>query len=642
MRGNEYWDLAENDGLLLGQFNIDGWQVALAKSFKELSFCLNKFKKCESKDNYMAIGSAVQKANTVCNVIYHIPLFIDGCDESERKVLEENTSKKINTFMVKIRKDVEPYLNSLINKGGKESSWAKKELMYWRIFSPKISMALKIDNKVQSEENPFLVEKLDLYDFDMKVKYKKSAEKKGFKGFLIDARDNNLSSVMAWQSNESVREFIWDNMLEHVPKDKDIQKSIKARKNVACECGFDSYLSYVDQFSAGLKLKTVAQKARGEMAKMAKDYTSLKTNLCMRGMDNYDEYEIDFEKPWNEDYLIYNGYEGDSLDIDGSEFSLQRILDFIIPDLLGVGGWSVVGEIEKIGHGERCLYLYSIEKNEEKAYFYFAPYPHANHKDTDQTAAYATIIREKWNGAGQETPAITLVAQNFNLKNGYLTELTDLTYLAHEMGHILHFLSFEGKNFGEYNRMAQNLSELPSLVLEQIASQPETLAKWCGESDKYKKSSAYWQRRVRPDKASLLEYFEFLENIWMDSMAHSEYDKSLGDIQKNLYKKIKLPMILEKDPRVNINFDFTEIGCYSSTYFVGRVVSTQLIGEFSDKNIRHALSNLLDNVLTHTHDGVGYAWKRTYGESVKSTFDKGLGKVRNTHINRAREFYTEK
>ena len=641
---NPFWNMATRGGSLPERFDLTLWQEAWGKSVRNLQHAMDTFLRRTTWENYFLVGKAITHASILRETMVHIPLFLGGCSENEQKSQEHRAIEEMESILQMGKTRTQAFLERQMHEGDAEHKvMARREYHYWDGFSPQRAECMRIEHEMMTEEHSVVFPRLTELERvpAMKAKFRAKAREMGVAGYAINVRDHDVSMLMGIQDQEQVRKAMWSAVQQHSPTQEKVNETILARLQWAHDSGYDTFMQQINQRAGGLSFNTVSKHIKNQIASLAPAFEQLTENHLKIGMRKIHwEQSLDAAKlPWNEGYLLDQAESG-VLDLVGREFPLKRVLEHVIPDLLSVGGWRVVEKPKRVGRGKQALFLYRMTNGLRNGMMYFAPYPYQNIKDADPYQAYAAVLRERWVGPNQKhTTPIALVAQNLALRNGCLDDIEQLRYLAHEIGHVLHYLAFDGQTFDEFSRMPNNISEVPSLLLEQIADQPETLRTWANPKAKGAKRLSYWQCRRRPNMNSLMSYMPQLEEAYLDIRNNSS-DRPLDNkkVRQQFRKEVGLSPLHAKDNTAYKNFDFTEHAGMSSTYIIGQAMAYAMTGkEMSDLKIRNAMSFLLDHILVHNSDHrLPSKWEAAYGKSMHQMFEEGFERMGQEHLRRAK------
>lgn len=243
---------------------------------------------------------------------------------------------------------------------------------------------------------------------------------------------------------------------------------------------------------------------------------------------------------------------------------------------------------------------------------------------------------------------MALVAQNLDLNNECVTDLEQLRYLSHEIGHVLHFLALPGEEFDEYSLLAPSIGELPSVLLEHIIQDPNLLAKWSDpKGPSGAKKPQYWIRRLEKPCFEVFNSIFDMERAIIDYElgAKSRTNFSPSAMHRSLRSGMKLPKLHPEDRSVFLMFDPTDSAGMTSCYWAGYALSRKVLGKKIDHNmVRKQTQKLLD-VLCEPGPGRSKKWQILFGQSLLSITEAGaqelLGDCKKS-IARCRKRLTQK
>lgn len=643
MRPNLFHDL-HTDTELPATFNLRQWKTAWNGVVGYLREQANAFEENPSWETYEALGEGIARINILKETIIHVPLFLGGCDESVRKREEQAASTDAEQVLVAVKPAVMDFLESEAYGAGL-SQKIKEETVFWSSFSLYRAQCLQVYHEIQEEEPLIFTDKLQgLNDYPaLKRKTLNKAKEWGHVGHVLNARDCQSDFLMRLQGDEDTRKFLWKSLQRNAPTQGQVDKMLNLRHKIAQENNFTHYMGYLMRSSAGVTPKAVQKLFKNTLASVAPTHHVMTDALAVYGAQRtkWEGSVMDFHRPWNHQHLMLEG-ETAGLALSGKEFPLKRILNFIIPDLLSVGGWEMIDEKpQRLGRKKNVLYLYRLQREEHKALLYFAPHPYESYSDSDNFQAYAAILRERSVANEHERAPICLVAQNLDLEHGAVTDVQQLVYLAHEIGHVLHNFAYNNRAFETFSRIPHVLSEFPSVFFEAMAMCPTVLQRWTDpKAPASNRRLNYWERRVRPDKSSLVDFVYELESSWIDMEANCGPARNLRNIRDRLREDVGLPLLQRDDREVYTNFDFTENAGSTYSYLAGRALRRKILGKApSELKIRSEMRYLLDEVLEHTADlRIAQKWKTAYNSSVMSMMEDGMKQLAQDHLTRAKAF----
>ena len=639
MKNNDFWKLAARGGALPEQFHFAEWKNAWDHGLLGLSQRIEQFKKKPSWDNYGAIGQACNRANTLIQTLAYVPLFLPKMDEEQRKKAHGTATAEMEGVLNTARTCVNSFLRARSYKGDRaEQTKARREYLYWTGISPKRAECVKMEHELQRDGRPLHFSQLSgMNDMPaMKRKLRKKAQVLGWGGYAVDPTDADIGVIWKAQPREEVRREIWESAQEGPVARHEVQALLKARTEWAQDGGTRNYIEHLDRLNPGLSFYSVEKSLVQSLRRCASSEKALREARTKRGLQVsqwHPENPDDVHLPWNEGYLHWEGYYP-TLGLAGKEFPLSRVINVIIPDLLSMGGWNTIGEPQRVGRGKKCLYLYRVHKEGKMAMLYFAPYPGQDVKDSDSCQAYACVLRERWTNGTPTTP-VFLVAQNFDLQNGYLTDLDQLTFLCHEFGHALHFMAMKGETFDEYSRLYNHLAELPSTLFEYLTQDPELLQKWCNPKFKAGRKQSYWKNRTR--KLDLQDYVENTERAYLDLLVHRTHDSDLVAMHRKLRKLVGRDELHPQDKSAYTHFDRTEVAALFCTYGVAHALTKRLVpGAVTFRKVVSEMNFLIDTVMTGQSDFASL-WKKSYGVSLFDMYTQGVEELDKAHISSSRK-----
>ena len=642
MRANSFHTLHTNSELPL-TFNLRQWKSAWNSTVAYLQQTIEDFENDPTWETYDLLGEGIARANILKETIIHVPLFLGGCEESVRKREEHGAAMESEQLLVAVKPTVVAFLDCWSEERAVAQK-VKEERIFWSGFSLYRTQCLQVYHDIQEEEPLIFTDKLQgLNDYPaLKRKTLNKAKEMGHIGHVLNARDSQSDFLMRLQTDENTRKFLWNSLQRNAPTQQQVDKMLNLRHKIAEENNFTHYMNYVMRSSAGVTSKMVQRIFKRTLTEIAPAQRLLSDSIALYGAKRteWNGGIAEFHHPWNHNHLVMEG-ESVGLALSGKEFPLKRVLNFIVPDLLAVGGWEMVdAKPQRIGRKKNVLYLYRLQKGEQQALLYFAPHPYESYSDSENFQAYASIIRERRVGDEHARAPICLVAQNLDLDNGSVVDIQQLVYLAHEIGHVLHDFVYDNRAFETFSRIPHAVAELPSVFFEAMATCPTILQHWTDpKAPASNKRLEYWERRVRPHKSSLMDFASELEMGWIDMEANSGPARNLRNIRERLRDDVGLAPLRRDDREVYTHFDFTENAGATYSYTVGRALRRKILGvNPSEVKIRTEMRYLLDTVLEHTADlRIAQKWKKAYNNTMASMMEDGLQMLAKDHLSRAKK-----
>lgn len=629
MKDNSYWAVAANGGVLPDAFHLRDWQEAFSYGHAQLLRAVSNFSVKPSWNLYGKLGGAIQRASCLLNLIQYIAPALPGINEEDRKIAYLKGSNSLQNELYIIKQKVEAFLrHESLSRDAFSAKKATYEQKYWAGISVKRHACAAMEQKLEREGG--LVHFDDLSGIkaypSLNKKSRELAKQLGLQGYVLDPTDTDTVSILNEEKSGDLRKNLWMSMQSSLPiTPSETKKLIGLRGEMAKENGFGNYLGLISRFDRGLSFKTVEQQIVKSLSIYSADYKKARATETLFGAkqtkwDN--KKDGDIRSPWNQSYLAWK-FEEPTLGLSGQEFPLKRVLNVIVPDIMAMGGWTT-SSISKVGRGKRCLYMYRFCKDGKAAILYLAPYPPRNSLSSDSHQAYATLLRERFTGGKNTTPMV-FVASNLTLKKNALDDADQLSFLSHELAHVMHFFALEGKTFNEFDRIPANISELPSIMFERIASDCSLLQKWCNPAFKSGKKKDYWQRRK--SKTSVHNQIEELEKAYIDIRAHRTSDPLLQNLHQNLREKTGMVSLHQKDKSAFCLFDRTDTAGLYSCYFIARALTSSILNNSCGADtISRETNFLIDHILSF-NDKVEAKWKTAYGETMCSMFERGQKKL---------------
>jgi hypothetical protein len=339
-------------------------------------------------------------------------------------------------------------------------------------------------------------------------------------------------------------------------------------------------------------------------------------------------------RPWNNLLLSWQAAET-PLALPPRAFPAERVRRMVMTDLLGIGGWTVV-RADRVGRAPWSLWRYQLTRRTaagttERAWVVVAPEMPRVRKASDEAyAAYANMLRMR-RAARPGVKGIDPVAM-ISLPFAWSADrcvdnLQDMVNLAHEVGHVLHFLELPGRGAREFERMAGTLSEYPSVLMEQYALAPDVLRRWSNpKGHRAMRRLAYWRRRVT-DHNRLADFAREVEVGLVDLAMHGR-SHNPDAVVRRVRRDAGLRPLHHRDARGRAQFDFDILGGLAYCYAACRALAVQRVGLTpTGDQVRTAVRTYLERVAPGTpNPDFAEHWSACYGRSPDSDTEVALAK----------------
>lgn len=192
-----------------------------------------------------------------------------------------------------------------------------------------------------------------------------------------------------------------------------------------------------------------------------------------------------------------------------------------LPELLAIGGWQLRARPHVRGRGVRVVVQFQLHHPElgRRAEVWYSPF---NPRPAQQgfAGAFMQSIAAAWSLEGAAAPVLWL-AQNLSAPEQAFTRFVELDSLAHEVGHILHYLALPGATPMEDVSLPNDIIELPAHLLAAYVRDPRVLARWAAQSGPAKaRRPRHWLPYLKYGVEHALDTHDHLINGLTDYSAH--------------------------------------------------------------------------------------------------------------------------
>lgn len=300
-----------------------------------------------------------------------------------------------------------------------------------------------------------------------------------------------------------------------------------------------------------------------------------------------------------------------------------------LPELLALAHWTVVGAITKEGPEDRpVLRLRLRHATGRSAQLFYAPFDPslASHS---YAGAFVSLVRSVRSEEDAGKDQIIWLAQSLDATTRAFS-LGQLTYLSHEMGHVLHYLSLKG--FDDVTYVPEDVVELPSYLLQLYPRDPKVLQRWC-ESGRAPPGG--WKACLRWNAEDVFHHRMEAMGALLDIQAHRQ-DVDAAPLQ-GLYARIvdraRSPLVASDQPAHAVRA-FTwddEYAGLDGVHILGKALVHRLVplradGQTSAEDIAALYTDLLESVLQKATNADRWrrAWYQWLGERPHASATQGL------------------
>ena len=445
---------------------------------------------------------------------------------------------------------------------------------------------------------------------------RQSARDKGLNGVVVERSGTVIDSAIQTCVHREVREAIWKMRQEsYLCTDKASSRLFSARQEMAKKYGFDSYAEHELASRMHTNPKSLSKVLEKSMIKGADLYDQLLQFLENFGKKNA---MIDEIEEWDVGFLM-NSFSAQKVgEFPECEFPWIETLIKAVPELIGIVGWDVK-KFHIQGKGPQTMLHWEVIRNEESHHLWIAPFQVSDVKDLS-VQGDADFFR-----MGPDNTLHSIIHLYCNYENpGF--NLMALKTLAHEVGHVLHWLSMPSSAGTVGGPL--DLREVPSVLLEHYPLDPQVLKAWSTNSNR---SLAFWKKQASYDDLSAM-LMVFMQNFsgWLDLFVNIEPPVSLKKFVREIPEQFgfRTP---HKDSTAWMAYAmWLDHGAtdyiYHLSYAVNHRLHPSLGATPKAQRIAKEFKRLEEKVLSRSHlspSAVRTSWKELTGETILQSLKKG-------------------
>lgn len=641
MKDNPYWSMANSGCEVPLEFNEKQWRAAVAECVRRAEINRKQFIKNSDINTYNNMCANFECFDSLSMYLTAFVQVVGGTTEKKwnacRNYVAEETSKEASKVLPEVRK----FLKHMILSGSSaEKQWAEREFsVVYQAFKPAGSVVGNLEAELSKKEKDnaaVYFKKWPATAPDGEFKVDCTSDNGWF--FVMPTDNIKAPVILSSHRNEEVRRALWEEMQKSFTSDEYMQKFIDARNQGAKSVGLENYREVANGLQASLRGST----AGNIMIKAIKPYTDLVKKLddkvINKGIKKAEKTVSDNSSPWNIEHFKWEGAVN-GRNIDVGIMPMRRVINKVIPDLLAMGGWSVVGEPERSGRGARTIYKYRITDGQRPALLYFSGRRRLFLRPGDSYMGECAAIRTRRqiNGRKAVTPVIS-INLDMELNCNCIDEIEKIQYIAHEVGHAIHFLELPGTSSFEVTRMPIGLGEIPSLMMEEVVKDSKLLMGWANpRGPKKGKTSRYWETVIKDVERneSLSILMDRVEKSCFDSFSLGHDASELKKIRNKIRRNLDMPELHENDRGYAAIFDCTDAHCGNDyCYIVGEAISKTLIKVDGKQK---AVRRLFDILHCSADVDFNKTWAKTYGIGLTGTFKVGIKNLINEKVKLAKK-----
>lgn len=489
-----------------------------------------------------------------------------------------------------------------------------------------------------------------------------AARQRGWKDSWFVTADSDLGqAALTHLDDRNLRESIWRQRQAIKETAMSVSEVLRLRHEEAKHNGHEHYASFQVQARAIGQVRSVSALLHGFLEATRSSASKLDRRLNALAH----ELGLDQVNPWDRSWLMERLRERLRFSHEPAQsFALNTMIEVVIPELLAVGGWEVES-LTFTGEGRRRQWIYDLVKNpsstdgrpQRRAQFWFAPFNPRNYETPNQ-GGYEMNVRDRWRAVGSEDPSarytdqvpslhavdgrsatgmpLVVVVLGFKPSTRWLS-WTEVTWLVHEVGHVLHDLDLDPAFPNYTNNLSFDMIEFPSQLFERLTWDPQTLSRWASaspNSSPIARRPMFWRKWLTTD----MEYIEhvrlFALNALMDLTIHRQ-KVAVGEVvdPQAIYRRLSDRYGIqchEDDRNGYLRFIWEGYAASDYTYIFGQMLTRLVVPQRADGTVdgnalKQLYAEILEHVLSPGVSGAKFnrAWRSWYGESLRTSLERG-------------------
>lgn len=503
----------------------------------------------------------------------------------------------------------------------------------------------QIYENVQNEHTEYLAKNKDSLQFHFTQKPenfsveaikagKSKASEKNMKGLLFELGSPEFHHLYD-VDNAQIRKESW-LMAENTPLSiENIDSARKAREKMF-SCGENK------GFFETITAKNLIQNPDNLIKPLEQGLKSLnKSTLTLQKYAKSKAFkkgvriDEDFDTPWA--FYRYRDYAEKgrkvSSDLEGI-FPWRETSLKLISMLLKANGWTQLNKVETKGTGKWIQFSFLVEKNNKRFQIIYSPFRPKENGDS-YSAGTAEIIQSSWlNGEHDGRCGLMRLEFGFDYnKGGYELDMDDVTYIAHEMGHIIHYMETNHNHPKVFNFIPDDFLEIPSHMMELFVKDSKVLTQLASKSGPAKaKKERFWIRKLSLKNGDALH----LQNKILKSICDlklSSSDDSIIKIVKETYQQAGMCFYDElNDWKSFFLWEIGYAGCdYQQTFPYGLVrfliPMNQHEGTSSETVVaifQSMMNEVIANPKVMNAESIKKSWKKWCGFTFEQAYAHGI------------------
>lgn len=336
----------------------------------------------------------------------------------------------------------------------------------------------------------FTDEEVKVFPNAIKATMKEGQQTHRWKANWLPHNHADLYSAMSYLSNERTREVAWECMQFEFTNQDEFQAVMRQRRDQTR--AYPSFAHATMRDHVEPRPEMMEKLLHGMLRQLAPAYRQFWTAL--QEIADQKHGGVDAGRPWNTSFLMTRLFNVIEDTAEGREdlFPVEPTLRKVLHEVLPAVGWTC----REVATNVAGVYQFQCE-NEQGRELSLWVRPHARPDDWSMEGeAQCISLGLPWESHNHPSCAISLCLDPAT------TSFTPLkiVHLAHEVGHMVHFMSMSDQAPLCDQVFPQDLIELPSQLLEHYVT-PERLAAWVRPtaSEVYR-TEAYWKEAMSPKR----------------------------------------------------------------------------------------------------------------------------------------------
>ncbi len=462
------------------------------------------------------------------------------------------------------------------------------------------------------------------------------ARELGQPGWFVTADSDLGSDAMDYISDRNVRESLWRQRQQLRESDDTILPMLQLRHQESIDGGHSSF----SNLTLWDRTITSPTKVMGMLSEHMEGLRAANRRFTKRLEEEAAKWGIESISPWDRPFLIAQLRKRMRFHEEPNNvFNIERMMEVAVPELVAVGGWSV-DHLFVHGEGIRRMWQFNLQRKDgAKCQMWFAPF---NPKGDENLSIAATqlFLRSPWNGANPKARAISSIEMNVE-HSATCFKHKEMVWLAHEIGHGLHYLSQHADNYGDDNRFPDDIVEFPSQLLERYAQDPQVLARWashCSAAPALSKRASFWRYHLATHLNTIDEHMRSIFGAWLDLAVHktNPHTLSFDEFFRKSCERFGISYH-EADKSHMRNFMWGAYAATDYSYPLGQALGAELLtfrsdGTLDSGALHNSFSYILENLLADGLDtkSLRKNWMMLKGEKIEDTARRGMKKLTRT------------